>query len=174
MNFANYVAICKENGLIEDKNQHNVKKILTEKIEDLHKLAKALLIYETLSGDEIKDLILKNIQPQRKDEKEEKGEKGEEGGEKGLGRAFQVEGGQGQEGGGGRRWGQQKHPPDDFSALARPPRESPAVTGTCPLTRTRPKCSCGRVAPEFGPRCRKSSQRRIHCSTGTFKAAVST
>ena len=33
---------------------------------------KALLIYETLSGDEIKDLILKNTQPKRKDEKEEK------------------------------------------------------------------------------------------------------
>ena len=29
----------------------------------LHKLAKALLIYETLSGDEIRDLILKNIKP---------------------------------------------------------------------------------------------------------------
>ena len=35
------------------------KKFLTEKIDDLHKLAKALLIYETLSGDEIRDLILK-------------------------------------------------------------------------------------------------------------------
>ena len=39
------------------------KKILTDKIDDLHKLAKALLIYETLSGKEIKDLILKNITP---------------------------------------------------------------------------------------------------------------
>jgi hypothetical protein len=28
-------------------------------------LAKALLIYETLNGEEIKDLILKNIQPKR-------------------------------------------------------------------------------------------------------------
>ena len=41
------------------------KKILTEKIDDLHKIAKALLIYETLSGDEIRDLILKNIKPSR-------------------------------------------------------------------------------------------------------------
>ena len=32
-------------------------------IDDLHKMAKALLIYETLTGDEIKDLIFKNIQP---------------------------------------------------------------------------------------------------------------
>ena len=34
-----------------------------------NQLAKALLSYETLSGEEIKDLILKNIQPKRiKDE----------------------------------------------------------------------------------------------------------
>ena len=31
----------------------------------MHKIAKALLIYETLSGDEIRDLILKNIKPTR-------------------------------------------------------------------------------------------------------------
>ena len=41
------------------------KKVLTEKIDDLHKLAKALLIYETLSGDEIRDLVLKGIKPTR-------------------------------------------------------------------------------------------------------------
>ena len=41
------------------------KKILTEKLDDLHTLAKALLVYETLSGEEIKDLILKNAQPNR-------------------------------------------------------------------------------------------------------------
>ena len=39
--------------------------LLTEKMEDLHKLAKALLQYETLSGEEIKDLIIKNIEPTR-------------------------------------------------------------------------------------------------------------
>ena len=41
-------------------------------MDDLHKLAKALLIYESLSGDEIKDLILKNIQPQRTSDEENK------------------------------------------------------------------------------------------------------
>jgi len=48
---------------IVDQGYQKAKKILTEKIDDLHKLAKALLIYETLTGDEIKDLIFKNIQP---------------------------------------------------------------------------------------------------------------
>jgi len=50
---------------IVDISYKKAKKILTEKIDDLHKLAKALLIYETLTGDEIRDLILKNVQPQR-------------------------------------------------------------------------------------------------------------
>ena len=35
----------------------------------LHKIAKALLVYETLTGDEIRDLILKNIQPAKAVEK---------------------------------------------------------------------------------------------------------
>ena len=52
-----------------DAGYQRAKKILTEKLDDLHKLAKALLIYETLSGEEIKDLILKSIQPKKtKDE----------------------------------------------------------------------------------------------------------
>ena len=50
---------------IVDAGYKRAKKILTEKLDDLHKLAKALLIYETLSGEEIKDLILKNVQPNR-------------------------------------------------------------------------------------------------------------
>ena len=50
---------------IVDAGYQRAKKILSEKIEDLHKLAKALIIYETLSGEEIKDLILKDIQPKR-------------------------------------------------------------------------------------------------------------
>ena len=50
---------------IIDSGYQKAKKIITEKLDDLHKLAKALLIYETLSGEEIKDLILKNIQPKR-------------------------------------------------------------------------------------------------------------
>ena len=50
---------------IVDDGYERAKKNITEKLEDLHKLAKALLMYETLSGDEIKDLILKGIQPKR-------------------------------------------------------------------------------------------------------------
>ncbi len=41
------------------------KHVLTEKIDDLHKLAKALLVYETLTGDEIRDLMFKNIAPKK-------------------------------------------------------------------------------------------------------------
>ena len=50
---------------IVDTGYDRAKQVLTEKIDDLHKLAKALLVYETLSGDEIRDLILKNIKPTR-------------------------------------------------------------------------------------------------------------
>ena len=42
------------------------KRILTEKIEDLHTLTRALLEYETLSGDEIR-AVLKGIKPRRED-----------------------------------------------------------------------------------------------------------
>ena len=55
---------------IVDAGYQRAKKILTDKLEDLHKLAKALLIYETLSGEEIKDLILKNAQPKRSKEED--------------------------------------------------------------------------------------------------------
>ena len=51
---------------IVDAGYQRAKKILTEKIDDLHKIAKALLAYETLSGEEIKELIFKNNQPVRK------------------------------------------------------------------------------------------------------------
>jgi cell division protease FtsH len=40
------------------------KRILTERIEDLHSIAKALLEYETLSGEEITG-VLKGIKPVR-------------------------------------------------------------------------------------------------------------
>ena len=40
-----------------DEGYNRAKEILTEKIDDLHTLAKALLEYELLSGDEIKDLL---------------------------------------------------------------------------------------------------------------------
>ena len=50
---------------IIDQGYKRAQSVLTDKIDDLHKLAKALLIYETLSGDEIRDLILKNVKPTR-------------------------------------------------------------------------------------------------------------
>ena len=59
---------------IVDKGYERARKVLTEKIDDLHKIAKALLIYETLSGDEIRDLILKNIKPTRSFKEDESDE----------------------------------------------------------------------------------------------------
>ena len=44
------------------------RKVLTEKSDDLHKLAKALLTYETLSGEEIENLINKNVYPKDKED----------------------------------------------------------------------------------------------------------
>ena len=58
-------AIDSEIKKLVDKSYAKTKEILSTKIDDLHTLAKALLIYETLSGDEIRDLILKNIKPTR-------------------------------------------------------------------------------------------------------------
>jgi cell division protease FtsH len=46
------------------------RRILTERIEDLHKLAKALLEFETLTGEEIVGVI-KGVPPKR-DEPEDK------------------------------------------------------------------------------------------------------
>jgi cell division protease FtsH len=48
---------------IVETGYERAKKVLTEKIDDLHKLAKALLVYETLTGDEIRDLMMRNIKP---------------------------------------------------------------------------------------------------------------
>ena len=53
---------------IVDAGYQRAKKILTEKIDDLHKLAKALLLYETLTGGEIKDLIFNNKSPINKED----------------------------------------------------------------------------------------------------------
>ena len=50
---------------IVDNGYSRAKRILTEKLNDLHKIAKALLQYETLTGDEIRDIIFKNIYPKR-------------------------------------------------------------------------------------------------------------
>ncbi len=51
-----------------DMGYERARTVLTEKIDDLHKLAKALLIYETLTGAEIEDLINKNIYPKNKED----------------------------------------------------------------------------------------------------------
>ena len=53
---------------IVDKGYDRAKKVLTTKIDDLHKLAKALLTYETLTGDEIENLINKNVYPANKED----------------------------------------------------------------------------------------------------------
>ena len=52
---------------IVDQGYDKAKKVLTEKMDDLHKLAKALLTYETLTGTEIEDLINKNVFPANKE-----------------------------------------------------------------------------------------------------------
>ena len=57
---------------IVDKGYERARAVLTEKIDDLHKIAKALLVYETLSGDEIRDLILKDKKPTRSFESDPK------------------------------------------------------------------------------------------------------
>ena len=57
---------------IVDKGYERARAVLTEKIDDLHKIAKALLVYETLSGDEIRDLILKDKKPTRSFESDSK------------------------------------------------------------------------------------------------------
>ncbi len=49
-----------------EKGYDRAKKILNEKIEDLHKIAKALLTYETLTGTEIANIINKNEYPESK------------------------------------------------------------------------------------------------------------
>ena len=51
-----------------DQGYDRAKKVLTDKIDDLHKLAKALLTYETLSGEEIEDIVNKNIYPKNKED----------------------------------------------------------------------------------------------------------
>ncbi len=51
--------------LVQD-GYNEAKRLLTERIEDLHKVAKALLEYETLSGDEIV-AVTKGVAPTRED-----------------------------------------------------------------------------------------------------------
>ena len=61
-----------------EKGYDRARKVLTDKIDDLHKIAKALLTYETLSGSEIEDIVNKNIYPTNKEDLkvEDKNEKG--------------------------------------------------------------------------------------------------
>ena len=59
--------------LVEDA-ETECKKILQDNIEELHIIAKGLLEYETLSGDEINDLV-KGISPSRDDFDSESGSK---------------------------------------------------------------------------------------------------
>lgn len=47
------------------------KKILADKVDELHKVSKALLTYETLSGEEIKKIVFENVYPKRLSGKEE-------------------------------------------------------------------------------------------------------
>lgn len=56
---------------IVESGYARAKKILADKVDDLHKVAKALLTYETLSGDEIKKIVFENIYPKRLSGKEE-------------------------------------------------------------------------------------------------------
>ena len=55
--------IDKEIRKLVDEGYNKAKEILTEKIDDLHKIAKALMTYETLTGEEIENIINKNIYP---------------------------------------------------------------------------------------------------------------
>ena len=61
---------------IVDKGYERARKVLMDKIDDLHKLAKALLVYETLSGEEIENLINKNIYPSDKEDLKAEEDKG--------------------------------------------------------------------------------------------------
>ena len=58
--------IDKEIRKLVDEGYNQAKKILTDKIDDLHKIAKALITYETLTGEEIENIINKNLYPKDK------------------------------------------------------------------------------------------------------------
>ena len=58
--------IDKEIRKLVDEGYNKAREILTTKIDDLHKIAKALLTYETLTGEEIENIINKNLYPSDK------------------------------------------------------------------------------------------------------------
>ena len=66
--------IDKEINKIVKEGYDRAKKIIDDKIEDLHKLAKALITYETLSFEEITNILEKNIYPTEKFEGEKEDE----------------------------------------------------------------------------------------------------
>ena len=59
-----------------EKGYDRARKVLTEKIDDLHKIAKALLTYETLTGEEIENIVNKNIYPTNKEDLKVEDDKG--------------------------------------------------------------------------------------------------
>ena len=67
-----------------DEGYNKAREILTEKIDDLHKIAKALITYETLTGEEIENIINKNIYPSDKQDLKVEDDKGSAMGALGL------------------------------------------------------------------------------------------
>ena len=60
--------IDREIRKLVDEGYNQAKTILTTKIDDLHKIAKALLTYETLTGEDIAKIINKNEYPPNKED----------------------------------------------------------------------------------------------------------
>ena len=67
-NAVSVVASRQVRSFMSYEGYNKAKEILTTKVDDLHKIAKALLVYETLTGEEIDNLINKNIYPSNKED----------------------------------------------------------------------------------------------------------
>ena len=76
--------IDKEIRKLVDEGYNKAKEILTEKVDDLHKIAKALITYETLTGEEIENIINKNIYPADKQDIKDEDDKSSAMGAMGL------------------------------------------------------------------------------------------
>jgi len=76
--------IDKEIRKLVDEGYNKAKQILTDKVDDLHKIAKALITYETLTGEEIENIINKNIYPADKQNLKVEDDKGSAMGALGL------------------------------------------------------------------------------------------
>ena len=61
--------IDKEVKRIVFEGYQKAQKIMEDKIDDLHKLAKALMDYETLTCDEISNILYKDTYPTRHSDK---------------------------------------------------------------------------------------------------------